>query len=74
MSKGWVLNASPIITLAKVGHLNLLVALAPDLCIPHGVHRKISPEKKIGKTAKTCPEFLSHQPVKPRCFRAADMA
>ena len=34
MSEGWVLNASPIITLAKVGRLDLLVGLALEVCIP----------------------------------------
>ena len=30
MREGWGLNASPIITLAKIGHLDLLVRVAPE--------------------------------------------
>ncbi|MCY3788794.1 MAG: DUF3368 domain-containing protein, partial [Gemmatimonadetes bacterium] len=53
MSDGWVLNASPIITLAKVGHLNLLVELAPEIGIPRAVFREITagPEDDPGRLA-----------------------
>lgn len=30
----WVVNASPIIVLAKIGHLPLLLSLADELVIP----------------------------------------
>ena len=42
MSEGWVLDASPIITLAKVGHLELLLEVAPDIGIPLAVFREIT--------------------------------
>lgn len=53
MSKGWVLDASPIITLAKVGHLDLLVELASDIGIPLAVIREITagPEGDPGQRA-----------------------
>ena len=53
MSEGWVINASPIITLAKVDHLNLLVALAPDICIPQAVFKEVTagPEGDPGRRA-----------------------
>ena len=53
MSKGWVLDASPFITLAKVGHLDLLVELAPDIGIPLAVLREImaGPEDDPGQRA-----------------------
>lgn len=53
MSEGWVLNASPIITLAKVGHLDLLAGVAPDIGIPQAVVREITagPENDPGRRA-----------------------
>ena len=51
MSELWVLNASPIITLAKGGHLDLLVKLAPDIGIPPAVVEEImaGPEDDPGR-------------------------
>jgi predicted nucleic acid-binding protein len=37
----WVVNASPLITLAKAGHLALLPLLAPALVIPEAVVREV---------------------------------
>lgn len=37
MTDLWIVNASPIITLAKAGHLRLLLAQAPELWIPEPV-------------------------------------
>ena len=53
MSDGWVINASPIITLAKVGHLDLLVELAPEIGVPPAVFREImaGPEDDPGRRA-----------------------
>ncbi len=53
MSEGWVLDASPIITLAKVGHLDLLVRVAPDIGIPQAVFGEITtgPEDDLGRRA-----------------------
>ena len=53
MSEGWILNASPIITLAKAGHLNLLVDLAPEICIPQAVFSEIiaGPDDDPGRRA-----------------------
>lgn len=50
MSEGWVINASPIITLAKVGRLDLLEELAPDIGIPLAVVKEImaGPESDPG--------------------------
>jgi predicted nucleic acid-binding protein len=39
--KLWVVNASPIITLAKVEHLDLLSTLAPEFCVPEPVAEEI---------------------------------
>ena len=53
MSEGWVLDASPIITLAKVGRLDLLMGVAPDIGIPQAVFREITagPEDDPGRRA-----------------------
>ena len=53
MSEGWVLNASPIITLAKIGHLDLIVRVAPDTGIPQAVFGEITagPEDDPGRLA-----------------------
>ena len=37
MPECWVLNASPVITLAKAGHLDLITALATDILLPDAV-------------------------------------
>lgn len=42
MSDGWVLNASPIIVLAKVDRLDLLEGLDDELCIPPAVVKEIT--------------------------------
>ncbi len=42
MIEGWVLNASPIITLAKVDRLDLLVGLVPEVCIPPAVATEVT--------------------------------
>jgi predicted nucleic acid-binding protein len=34
VSNPWIVNASPVITLAKVGHLHLLEALSSELLVP----------------------------------------
>lgn len=41
MPEVWVVNASPIITLAKAGHLNLLTELADDVLLPDAVVNEI---------------------------------
>lgn len=53
MSEGWVLNASPIIVLAKVDRLDLLERLAPEICIPPAVVKEITvgPEDDLGRRA-----------------------
>jgi predicted nucleic acid-binding protein len=38
----WVVNASPIIVLAKIGHLDLLTSLSCEVCIPQAVVDEIS--------------------------------
>ena len=37
MPEFWVVNASPVITLAKAGHLDLLTQLADDVLVPEAV-------------------------------------
>lgn len=37
MPELWVVNASPVITLAKAGYLNLLTQLADDVLVPEAV-------------------------------------
>ncbi|MCP3958713.1 MAG: hypothetical protein GY719_12740 [bacterium] len=37
MSEIWVVNASPVIALAKVDHLHLLTNLSPDVRLPEPV-------------------------------------
>ena len=53
MSEGWVLNASPIIALAKVDRLNLLEGLVPEICIPPAVVKEVTagPEDDPGRRA-----------------------
>ena len=53
MSEGWVLNASPIIALAKVDRLDLLEGLASEICIPPAVVKEITagPEDDPGRRA-----------------------
>lgn len=41
-SKPWVVNASPLILLGKLGRLDLLERLAPALHVPDGVIREVS--------------------------------
>ncbi len=41
MSERWVVNASPLILLAKVGHADLLVELADEIAIPEAVADEI---------------------------------
>lgn len=40
-SKRWVINASPLILLGKIGCLDLLESLAPSLAVPQSVIREI---------------------------------
>lgn len=37
MPEFWVINASPVITLAKAGHLDLLAQLADDVIVPEAI-------------------------------------
>ncbi|MCP4657794.1 MAG: hypothetical protein GY856_20495 [bacterium] len=41
MNELWVVNASPIITLAKAGYLHLLSDLAPEFQVPETVAREL---------------------------------
>jgi len=41
VSRKWVVNASPLILLGKIGHLDLLRALSFELVIPSGVAREV---------------------------------
>jgi predicted nucleic acid-binding protein len=42
MPKKWVVNASPLIVLARVNHLSLLQHVAAELVVPAGVAREIA--------------------------------
>lgn len=46
MPRQWVVNASPIITLAKIGRVDLLPQLCHTLIIPEGVALEISQGEK----------------------------
>ena len=41
MTRRWVVNASPIITLPKIGQINLLAQLCGEMVIPQGVADEI---------------------------------
>ncbi|HZP80517.1 MAG TPA: DUF3368 domain-containing protein [Chthonomonadaceae bacterium] len=41
MSERWIVNASPVIVLAKAGHLNLLTDLAAEILLPETVATEI---------------------------------
>ena len=42
MTERWVVNASPLIVLAKVGQINLLSAIAGKTAIPRAVAQEIA--------------------------------
>ena len=42
MPERWVINASPLIVLAKIGQIGLLTALADEIAIPDAVVREIN--------------------------------
>ena len=42
MSRKWVVNASPLITLAKISQINLLTQLCSEIVIPNGVVQEIN--------------------------------
>lgn len=42
MSNRWVINTSPLILLAKVGRIDILAALAPELVVPFSVADEIN--------------------------------
>ena len=41
MSERWILNASPLIVLARIDHTDLLLALADELVVPRAVAAEI---------------------------------
>lgn len=41
MSRRWVVNASPLLLLAKIGRIDLLEQLSPKFIIPQGVLEEI---------------------------------
>ena len=42
MAKKWVVNASPLIVLARINHLFLLTQLAEEIVVPAGVAKEIT--------------------------------
>ncbi|MBK8985627.1 MAG: hypothetical protein IPM39_06035 [Chloroflexi bacterium] len=55
----WVVNASPIIVLAKVGHAHLLPALADKIIVP----QKVVDEINAGPSADPARLWLSDYPL-----------
>lgn len=41
MSRAWVVNASPLISLGTIGHIELLPSLCDEMIIPEGVAREV---------------------------------
>ncbi|HWO99226.1 MAG TPA: hypothetical protein VNL74_01185 [Methylococcus sp.] len=50
-SRRWVVNASPLILLGKIGRLDLLGSLAASLAVPQSVIREIGAGSESGATA-----------------------
>ena len=52
----WVVNASPLITLAKIGQLQLLVRPGATLAVPEAVADEVraGPEGDAAATSRTC--------------------
>ena len=53
MPEQWVINASPLIALAHIGHENLLFDLADKTVIPVAVQTEI---KRVGPQPKDAPK------------------
>ncbi|MGA3115684.1 MAG: hypothetical protein ABSF90_14775 [Syntrophobacteraceae bacterium] len=47
MPRRWAVNASPLITLAKIGQLSLLHELCEEMVIPAGVKEEINRADEI---------------------------
>jgi predicted nucleic acid-binding protein len=41
LNERWIANASPLILLGKVGLLDVLTGLCPDLLVPEGVSQEL---------------------------------
>ena len=56
MHRKWVVNASPIIVLAKINHLLLLQHVAKELVVPAGVAKEIGqgPEDDPARQCYLC--------------------
>jgi len=53
MPRRWVVNASPLITLAKIGQLSLLHELCEEMVIPAGVKEEINRAPDENDPART---------------------
>ena len=58
MAEQWVLNASPLIVLAKINHQHLLIQLAEEIAIPQAVLAEIN----AGPTGDPARQFLATPP------------
>ena len=58
MAERWVLNASPLIVLAKINHQHLLTQLADEIAIPQAVLAEIN----AGPTGDPARQFLATSP------------
>jgi predicted nucleic acid-binding protein len=64
MHRKWVINASPLIVLAKINHLFLLHHLAEEIVVPAGVAKEIAqgpPEDPAKQWLQTQGQALVHQ-------------
>ena len=59
MTRSWVVNASPLITLCKVSQQNLLFQLTDQLILPHAVQQEI----EAGAEDDPAKIWLSYQPL-----------
>ena len=59
MAERWVLNASPLIVLAKINHQHLLPQLADEILIPQAVLAEIN----AGPTGDPARQFLATSPL-----------
>ena len=57
MRRTWVVNASPLITLAKIGQISLISELCHETVIPAGVAQEInsSPDENDPAKVWSCP-------------------
>lgn len=60
MSRNWVVNASPLIVLGKIGRIGLIEYLADSLVVPDAVAQEID----VGAEADSARDWLANQGAK----------